>query len=84
MDNQDTLQRKIALKSLFDSPGFAIFESELKEFIESCDIERANAFNKVCSVETANFLNGNKVGLLNVKYIIEGFREELIEIADGR
>ncbi len=80
----DELDRKMALKSLFDSQGFKLFKEELDGLIDSNEIKRDHLSKESSDGETLNFINGNKCGLQSVVYVLDGFREELEEIAGER
>ncbi len=80
----DSLDRKLAIKSLFDSQGYKMFKEELDALFEACYINRDNASAEPCSSDKLNFINGIKQGLNSVDSILLGFREELEESAEGR
>ena len=80
----DSLQRKMALKSLFECQGFKLLLEEIDALSIGINIKQDNLAQESTDGCTLNFINGTKQGVREVRYILDGFKEELEEIAGER
>ncbi len=61
-----------------------MFKEELDALLEADKIKQDNLSKSPVADYILNFNNGHKQGLVDVNYILDGFREELTEIAGER
>ena len=83
--DKDLMQRKLLLSSLLSCPGFVVLENEMKDYLTGNKVLLDNATSAPCeSIGAMNFLVGRIKGQKDFFDVIEGFREELEQLADER
>ncbi len=83
--DKDLMQRKLLLSSLLNSAGFKVLEEELKSYTEAVEVNQQKFMELPCNdIAGINYINGWRRGLKDLEYILEGFREELEELAGER